>query len=85
MKRFAHRAHAVDSQPGFLGSSCSARSKARTATSLSPSGSEDAFQAWASGPAIAAHAGERANPVSTGAQLLEFEVVLDVAGSDKTP
>ena len=46
--------------------------------------SEEAFQAWASGPAIEAHAGERANPVSTGASLLEFEVVLDVAGTDAT-
>ncbi|MBI3690042.1 MAG: antibiotic biosynthesis monooxygenase, partial [Mycolicibacterium aromaticivorans] len=43
--------------------------------------SEEAFQAWASGPAIHAHAGERANPVAKGAHLLEFEVVLDVAGT----
>jgi len=43
--------------------------------------SDDAFQAWANGPAIEAHAGQRANPVATGASLLEFEVVLDVAGS----
>ncbi len=33
------------------------------------------------GPPIEAHAGQRANPVATGASLLEFEVVLDVAGS----
>ena len=33
-------------------------------------------------PAIVeAHAGQHANPVATGASLLEFEVVLDVAGS----
>jgi heme-degrading monooxygenase HmoA len=44
--------------------------------------SEEAFQTWAAGPAIAAHAGERANPVSIGSQLLEFEVVLDVARSN---
>ena len=43
--------------------------------------SEEAFQAWATGPAIEAHAGHRANPVATGASLLEFEVVLDVAGT----
>ncbi len=41
--------------------------------------SDEAFQAWASGPAREAHAGERAKPVATGASLLEFEVVLDVA------
>ena len=42
---------------------------------------EEAFQAWATGPAVEAHAGQRANPVATGASLLEFEVVLDVAGT----
>ena len=43
--------------------------------------SEEAFQAWATGPAIEAHKGQAANPVATGASLLEFEVVLDVAGA----
>lgn len=43
--------------------------------------SDEAFQAWAKGPAIEAHAGHRANPVATGASLLEFEVVLDVAAN----
>jgi heme-degrading monooxygenase HmoA len=43
--------------------------------------SDEAFQAWATGPAIEAHAGHRANPVATGASLLEFEVVMDVAGN----
>ena len=56
---------------------------------------EESFQAWRNGPAIEAHAGERGRPigeggaghghgqgpVSTGASLLEFEVVLDVAGN----
>ena len=32
-KRFANRLHAVDNQPGFLRSSCCARSRAKTATS----------------------------------------------------
>lgn len=36
---------------------------------------EEHYQAWAGGPAREAHAGERKNPVSTGANLLEFEVV----------
>jgi len=82
-KRFAHRAHAVDNQPGFLGFQLlrPVKGDARYFV-ITQWESEDAFQAWASGPAIAAHAGERANPVSTGAQLLEFEVVLDVARSD---
>ena len=46
--------------------------------------SEEAFQAWASGPAVEAHAGQRANPVATGASLLEFEVVLDVRGQERS-
>jgi heme-degrading monooxygenase HmoA len=74
-KRFAHRAHAVDNQPGFLGFQL-----------LRPVKGEDRYfvvTQWASGPAIAAHAGERANPVSTGASLLEFVVVMDVARADR--
>ncbi len=36
------------------------------------------------GSCVEAHAGQRANPVATGASLLEFEVVLDVAGTGAT-
>lgn len=84
-KRFANRAHSVDGQPGFLGFQL-----------LRPTAGEDryfvvtqwesdeAFRAWADGPARAAHQGEhKPQPVATGASLLEFEVVLDVAGSGK--
>ena len=39
---------------------------------------EESFAAWRDGPAIEAHSGERAKPVSSGADLLEFEVVMDV-------
>ena len=46
--------------------------------------SEDAYQAWAQGPSRAAHAGGAdaapRQPVSTGATLLEFEVVQQVPG-----
>ncbi|GAA3164544.1 hypothetical protein GCM10020255_049340 [Rhodococcus baikonurensis] len=41
--------------------------------------SEQAFADWRDGPAREAHSGERAKPVASGASLLEFEVVLDVA------
>jgi heme oxygenase (mycobilin-producing) len=75
-KRFANRAHAVDSQPGFLGFELlrpvSGENRYFVYTKWE---SEEAFQAWAQGPAKEAHAGERANPVSKGASLLEFEVV----------
>jgi heme-degrading monooxygenase HmoA len=82
-KRFAHRLHAVDGQPGFLSFELlrpvGGESRYFVVTHWE---SEEAFQAWATGPAVEAHAGQRANPVATGASLLEFEVVLDVAGTD---
>ena len=82
-KRFAHRAHAVDNQPGFLGFQLLRPVKGEDRYFVVTHWeSEEAFQAWATGPAIEAHAGQRANPVATGASLLEFEVVLDVAGTD---
>lgn len=84
-KRFAARAGAVENSPGFLGFEL-----------LRPVGgesryfvytrweSEEAYQAWARGPARAAHAGGEGagprKPVSTGATLLEFEVVQQVPG-----
>lgn len=75
-KRFAHRLHAVDNQPGFLGFELlrpiSGENRYFVYTKWE---SEEAFQAWAEGPAKEAHAGERARPVSSGASLLEFEVV----------
>jgi heme-degrading monooxygenase HmoA len=81
-KRFAHRAHAVDNQPGFLGFQLLRPVKGEDRYFVVTQWeSEEAFQAWATGPAIEAHAGQRANPVATGASLLEFEVVLDVAGT----
>ncbi|MEQ6901973.1 antibiotic biosynthesis monooxygenase [Nocardioides sp. YIM 152588] len=82
-KRFAARAGAVEGSPGFLGFQL-----------LRPTAGEDryfvvtqwedeeSFAAWRDGDARAAHAtapGEAPRkPVSTGADLLEFEVVLDV-------
>lgn len=82
-RRFAARAGAVEGSPGFLGFQL-----------LRPTAGEDryfvvthwadeeSFAAWRDGDAAAAHAGpgggERPRPVGTGAQLLEFDVVLDV-------
>ncbi len=77
-QRFAARAGAVEDSPGFLGFEL-----------LRPTGgeeryfvytrweSEDAYQAWAADRAPAAHAGQ-GKPVSSGASLLEFDVVLHV-------
>jgi heme oxygenase (mycobilin-producing) len=84
-KRFTHRAHAVENQPGFLGFQLLRPVKGEDRYFVVTHWeSDEAFQAWANGPAIEAHAGHRANPVATGATLLEFEVVLDVAGNDQT-
>ena len=82
-KRFAARAHTVDGADGFLGFQLLRPIKGEDRYFVVTQWeSEEAFQAWATGPAIEAHAGERANPVAKGASLLEFEVVLDVAGTD---
>jgi heme-degrading monooxygenase HmoA len=76
-KRFAARMGTVDSSPGFLGFEL-----------LRPVAGDDRyfvytrwetdedFENWKNGGAREAHAGERAKPVASGADLLEFEVVL---------
>jgi heme oxygenase (mycobilin-producing) len=81
-RRFAARAHTVDGADGFLGFQL-----------LRPVAGEDryfvltrwrddaAFEAWRDGDARAAHAGEGTRPVASGADLLEFEIVLDVRPS----
>jgi heme oxygenase (mycobilin-producing) len=81
--RFAARAGAVEKSPGFLGFQLlrptAGESRYFVVTHWE---SEEAFAAWRDGDARAAHAtpeGEAPRrPVSTGADLLEFEVVLDV-------
>lgn len=81
-KRFANRAHAVENQPGFLGFQLLRPIKGDDRYFVVTHWeSDEAFQAWAQGPAVEAHAGQRAKPVATGASLLEFEVVLDVTGT----
>ncbi|NMO89085.1 antibiotic biosynthesis monooxygenase [Actinomycetospora sp. TBRC 11914] len=79
-RRFAARGESIKETPGFLGYEL-----------LRPTAgddryfvytrweSEEAFAAWRDGgAAAAAHAGERKQPVSSGADLFEFEVVLSV-------
>ncbi len=76
-KRFANRAHSVDGSKGFLGFQLLRPVKGDDRYFVVTQWeSEEDFQAWASGPAREAHAGERAKPVASGADLLEFEVVL---------
>lgn len=79
-KRFAQRAGTVENSPGFLGFQLLRPTGGETRYFVVTQWeSEDAFAAWRDGDARAAHAGEAKKPVATGASLLEFEVVLDVA------
>ncbi len=82
-KRFAARAGAVEKSPGFLGFQLLRPTAGDTRYFVVTHwDSEESFAAWRNGDARAAHAtpeGEAPKrPVSTGADLLEFEVVLDV-------
>lgn len=78
-RRFAARAHTVDSSPGFLGFQLlrpvAGESRYFVVTHWAD---EQSYAAWRDGDARAAHAGEHGKPVASGANLLEFEVVLDV-------
>lgn len=78
-RRFANRAGVIDGSPGFVGFQL-----------LRPVAGEDryfvvtewedeaSFEAWRDGDGRAAHKGEHGPTVTTGTNLLEFEVVLDV-------
>lgn len=85
-KRFANRAHTVDGTPGFLGFQLLRPVKGEERYFVVTQWEdEESFGAWRDGDAVAAHAApegaERPKPVSSGADLLEFEVVLDVKPS----
>ena len=86
-RRFSARAHTVDGSPGFLGFQLlrPVRGEDRYFV-VTHWADEESFVAWRDGDARAAHAGdgptgEARRPVSSGADLLEFEVVLDVEPS----
>jgi heme-degrading monooxygenase HmoA len=78
-KRFAARAGTIEQTPGFLGFQLlrptAGEERYFVVTHWED---EDSFAAWRAGDGQAAHAGERAKPVASGADLLEFDVVLDV-------
>jgi len=76
-KRFAARLGAVDSEPGFLGFQLLRPVKGdERYFVVTQWETEEDFQNWMGGRAKEAHSGERAKPVGTGSDLLEFEVVL---------
>lgn len=78
-RRFAANASSVDGHPGFLGFQLlrpvAGEDRYFVITEWAD---EDSYTAWRDGQAREAHAGQHGKPVSTGANLLEFEVVLDV-------
>ena len=78
-RRFAARRRAVDEQPGFLGFELlrpvEGEERYFVVTQWAD---EESFAAWRDGDARAAHAGEGKKPVATGAELMGFDVVIDV-------
>ena len=82
-RRFAARAGTVEKSPGFLGFQLlrptAGEERYFVVTHWAD---EESFAAWRDGSGRAAHAAPEGapapKPVSTGADLLEFEVVLDV-------
>ena len=81
-RRFSERAHTVDSSPGFLGFQLLRPTGGETRYFVVTTWEDEAsFEAWRDGDARAAHAGEHGEPVAEGANLLEFDVVMDVKPS----
>ncbi|GAC57878.1 hypothetical protein GOHSU_27_00140 [Gordonia hirsuta DSM 44140 = NBRC 16056] len=77
-KRFAARAGVVDKAAGFLGFQLLRPTKGDDRYFVVTQwADEQSYDAWANGDARAAHKSDR-KPVATGADLLEFEVVVDV-------
>ncbi|HYJ12402.1 MAG TPA: antibiotic biosynthesis monooxygenase [Thermomicrobiales bacterium] len=76
-RRFAARKHAVDSSPGFEGFQLLRPVKGDTRYFVVTQwASDEDFQTWAKSGGKQAHGGnEGSRPVSSGADLLEFEVV----------
>ncbi|GAB3772440.1 antibiotic biosynthesis monooxygenase family protein [Nocardioides pacificus] len=78
-RRFGERAGTIDGTPGFLGFQLLRPTAGEERYFVITQWEDDAsFEAWRDGDARAAHAGQHGKPVASGANLLEFEVVLDV-------
>lgn len=85
-RRFAARRGAVEGAPGFLGFELLRPVAGETRYFVYTKWeSEEAFQAWAQGPARKAHGGEGTQPVASGASLLEFEVIQEAQGGPADP
>ncbi|MDT9409396.1 antibiotic biosynthesis monooxygenase family protein [Corynebacterium rouxii] len=78
-ERFMARKHAVDSAPGFEGFQLlrptAGESRYFVVTQWAD---EESYAAWRDGDSHRVHGGNSdSKPVATGAELLEFDVVLD--------
>lgn len=89
-RRFAARKHAIDGQPGFEGFQLLRPVKGEDRYFVFTRwADEESYRAWWEGAGRAGHGESREGgdgeqprkPVSQSAELLEFEVVLDVASS----
>lgn len=80
--RFASRGSSIDGSPGFLGFQLLRPVAGETRYFVVTHWADEAsYAAWRDGRGRGAHQGGEAprKPVATGATLLEFEVVMDVA------
>lgn len=78
-RRFAARKGAVEGSAGFEGFQLLRPTKGEDRYFVVTRwADEESFAAWRDGDARAAHAGEGKKPVATGAELLGFDVVIDV-------
>ena len=78
-RRFAERKGTVDTAPGFEGFQLLRPTEGGDRYFVVTRwADEESFAAWRDGDARAAHAGEGKKPVATGAELLGFDVVIDV-------
>ena len=86
-RRFAARKHAIDSQPGFEGFQLLRPVKGEDRYFVVTRwADEESYKDWWAGEGKSAHGhkeGEESRkPVASGAELLEFEVVLDSLEQD---
>ncbi|APH02268.1 monooxygenase [Janibacter indicus] len=78
-RRFAERQGTVDTAPGFEGFQLLRPTEGGDRYFVVTRwADEESFAAWRDGDARVAHAGEGKQPVATGAELLGFDVVIDV-------
>ncbi len=82
-RRFAANSGGIVDSPGFIGFQLlrptAGESRYFVFTEWE---NEEAYVEWRDGRGKKAHEGERRKPVATGANLLEFDVVLDVKGTN---